>query len=64
MTTYETINNEQKLMIIIVVSQKYYLVFHKDQFWDTFFNIFLADLFLIVKYIDIASYADDSTSFL
>lgn len=27
----------------------------------TFFNIFLADLFLTVKNIDIASYADDST---
>ena len=28
------------------------------------FNIFLADLFFVVKDIDIASYADDSTPFI
>ena len=52
-------------MIIIVLGQKYYLAFHKGQFFVYFFfNIFLADLFFVVKDIDIASYADDSTPFV
>ena len=52
-------------MIIIVLGQKYYLAFHKGQFFVYFFfNIFLADLFFVVKDIDIASYADDSTPFI
>ena len=65
MTIYQTENNEQRLIIIIVLCQKYYLAFHKGQFLvHFFFNIFLADLFFVVKDIDIASYADDSTPFI
>ena len=70
MTTYQTENKEPKLMIIIVLGQKYYLAFRKDQFLVHFFlvqflvNIFLADLFFIIKDIDITSYADDTTPFI
>ena len=48
-------------MTIIVLGQKYYLVFHKG---PLFKNIFLPDLFFIVKEIDIASYGDDNIPFV
>ena len=48
MTTDQTENKEQRLMIIIVLG-------------IVLFNIFLADFFYVVKDIDIASDADDST---
>ena len=41
MTTYQTENKEQKLMIIIVLGQKYYLAFNKGQFLVTSFKYFL-----------------------
>ena len=55
MITYQTENKEKRLMIIIVLGQKYYLMFHKGYFLGRFFFFFL-----VVKDIDIASYADDS----
>ena len=65
MTIYQTENKEQRLMMIIVLGQKYYLTFHKGHFLVHFFLIFfLADLFFVVKDIDIASYTDDSTPFI
>ena len=35
-------------------------MYHKVQFQDLLFNIFLCDLFLFINDIDIASYADDN----
>ena len=65
MTTCWADNTEQRLMTIRVLGQKYYLVFFKGQFLvQFFFNIFLIDLIFVAKDIDIASYADDSTSCL
>ena len=39
-------------------------MFHKVNFGQLLFNIFLVDLFFVVKDVDIASYAGDSTSFI
>ena len=65
MTTYQIESKEQRLMIIIVLSQKYYLPFHKGEFLVHFFLIFSWRIsFFVVKDIDIASYADDSTPFI
>ena len=64
MTTYQTENKEQRLKINIVLGQKYYLEFRKDQFLVHFFLIFSWYLFLAIKVIDIASYADDGMPFL
>ena len=50
--------------MIIVLGQKYYLTFHKGQFLVHFFLIFSWRTFFVVKDIDIASYADDSTPFI
>ena len=52
-------------MIIVVLGQKYYLAFHKGQFLVHFFLIISWRIsFFVLKDIDIASYADDSTSFI
>ena len=65
MTTYQTENKEQRLMIIIVPGKKYYLAFLKDQFLVHFFLRFsLRKVFLVLKDIDIASDADDSAPFI
>ena len=40
MTTYQTEDKEQRLMIIIVLGQKYYLVFHNGQFLIHVFLVF------------------------
>ena len=67
MTTYQTENKEQRLMIIIVLGQIYRFINWSStrvNSWSTSFYIFLGDLSFVVKYIDIASYADDSTPFM
>ena len=65
MTTYQTENKEHRLMIIIVLGLKYYLAFYKGQSLVHFFLIFSWwTSFFVVKDIDIASYADDSTPFI
>ena len=52
-------------MTIIVFGQKYYLAFHNGQFLVHFFLIISwRTSFFVLKDIDIASYADDSTSFI
>ena len=53
MTIYQTENKEQRLMII-----------KGSILGPLLFNIFLADLFFVLKDIDIASYEDDSTTFI
>ena len=59
---------KQRLIISIVLVQKYYLAFRKGQFLVRFFQYFLGgSLFFLVKDIDdidIAGYADDSTPFI
>ena len=59
---------KQRLIISIVLVQKYYLAFRKEQFLVRFFQYFLGgSLFFLVKDIDdidIAVYADDSTPFI
>ena len=62
MTNYHAENSKQKMMIIIIVGQKYYL--DSSTLSPFLFDIFLADLFLTVKDIDIATYPDDSTLFI
>ena len=48
-------------MIPTVLGVIYSLEFHKVYLGVTLVNIFLIDLFLIVKDVNIASYADDIT---
>ena len=64
MTTYQAENNEHRLMIIIGLGQKYFLVFCKGQFLVHFLLVFPWQIFFVVKYIDMASYTDDSTLFI
>ena len=64
MATYQTENKEQRLMIIAVLGLKYYLAFHKGQFLVHFFLIFSWRISFVLKNIDTASYADDSTPFI
>ena len=65
MTTYQFENKEQRLMIIIIFGQRYYLAFGKGQLLVHFFkNIFLVELVFVVKDIDIASYVDVSMPFI
>lgn len=65
MATYQTEKKEQRLMININLGQKYCLGFRNGQFLLNFFlNIFLAYLVLVVKEIDIASYAGENTPFI
>ena len=54
-----------KILIIIFLDQKYYLVLRKGPVLAPVpFNISLADLFFVVKDINIASYTDDRTPFI
>ena len=65
MSTYQAENKEQRLMIIVVLGLKYYLAFHNGQFLVHFFLKFSWRIsFFVVKDVDIASYADDSTPFI
>ena len=65
MTTCQIENKEQKLKIHISLGWKLYLELLKVQYCDhLLFNIFLVGLFFILSNINIASYADDNTSYI
>ena len=62
MTTYQTENKEQRLMISW--SEILFSVRQGSILCPHLFNIFLVDLFFVLRDIDIASYVDDSMPFL
>ena len=49
-------------MINIVCGANYCSEFHKSQFQDNLFIVFIWDMFYFLEDFDIANYADDSTS--
>ena len=57
-------NKEQKLIMLLVVTQKLYTEFHKDQFWVHYFSMSIsATYFFDIIECDIASYADNTTPY-